>query len=63
MPPAAAVRLAADLDRRGVRVVVQQPRCRPGATVTLLVTARHTPSDIDLAAAAIAETLAAARPA
>jgi 8-amino-7-oxononanoate synthase len=63
MPPAAAIRLAADLHRRGVRVVVQQPRCRPGATVTLLVTARHTPIDIDLAAAALAETVAVARPA
>jgi 8-amino-7-oxononanoate synthase len=63
VPPAAAARLTADLARRGIRVVVQQPRCRPGATVTLLVTARHTPSDIDRAAAALAATVAAARPA
>jgi 8-amino-7-oxononanoate synthase len=59
MPSAVAVRLASALADRGVRVVPQGHRCRPGATVTLLVTARHTPGDIDAAAAATAAALAA----
>jgi 8-amino-7-oxononanoate synthase len=59
MPAWAAARLAEALTDRGVRAVLQRHRCRPGATVTLLVTARHTPSDIDRAAAAAAAALAA----
>lgn len=59
MPAGVAVRLAEALADRGVRAVLQHHRCRPGATVTLLVTARHTPGDIDAAAAAAAAALVA----
>jgi 8-amino-7-oxononanoate synthase len=59
MPSAAAARLAGALADRGVLAVPQRHRCRPGATVTLLVTARHTPGDIDRAAAVVAAALAA----
>jgi 8-amino-7-oxononanoate synthase len=60
MPPGTAARVAAALTARGVRVVLHRPRCRPGATVTLLVTALHSPAAIDRAGAAVAEALAAA---
>ena len=59
MPSAVAVRLAGALADRGVRAVPQRHRCRPGATVTLLVTARHTPGDIDRAAVVAADALTA----
>jgi 8-amino-7-oxononanoate synthase len=60
MPPGTAARVAAALAARGVRGVLHRPRCLPGATVTLLVTAGHTPAAVDRAAAAVAQALAAA---
>ena len=59
MPPRFAVRLADALADRGVRAVPQRHRCRRGATVTLLVTAHHTPGDIDAAAGPAAARLVA----
>jgi 8-amino-7-oxononanoate synthase len=61
MPPPVAARLAAAMAERGIRVVLQRPRCRPGAAVTLLVTAGHTVGEIDRAAATLAGALGAAR--
>ena len=53
-----AARLAAALDRHGVRTVVQQPRCRPGGSaVALIVTATHTPGEIDHVAGAVVHSL------
>jgi len=51
----AARTLHAGLLRRGVRTVLHRPACRPGAAVSFLITARHHPGDIDLAAVALAE--------
>jgi 8-amino-7-oxononanoate synthase len=42
---------------QGVHTVVQRPRCRRGAYVTLIVTARHRLSEIDRAAAALARAV------
>lgn len=65
--PAMEERTARAVHRRladgGVRAVLQRPRCRPGATVTFLVTARHRPAEMDRAAEAMAAALdAAGRP-
>jgi 8-amino-7-oxononanoate synthase len=57
-PPAAAALADALADRR-VRAVLQRPRCRPGATVTLLVNADHTADQVDRVAAALVGSLGA----
>lgn len=59
--PAMDEGIAREVHRRlfgsGIRAVLQRPRCRPGATVTLLVTARHRPGHMDRAAEAMAAAL------
>jgi len=61
MPPPAAARIAAALDAHGMRAVLQRPRCRDGATVTLLVNADHTAGEIDRVVDALAGALGATR--
>jgi 8-amino-7-oxononanoate synthase len=56
-PVAAARRVHETLLRRGVRTVLQRPRCSQGATVTFVVTARHRRADVDLAVDALAGAL------
>jgi hypothetical protein len=58
----AASRLHDDLLAAGVRTVLQRPRCSPGATVTLLVSADHGRRDVDRAAEAVAAALPATAP-
>jgi 8-amino-7-oxononanoate synthase len=60
MTPSTAAAVASELAARGVRGVLLRPRCQPGATVTLIVTARHTPGAIDRAVAGVAGALRAA---
>ncbi|MDP9389644.1 MAG: hypothetical protein M3Q48_17440, partial [Actinomycetota bacterium] len=45
------------LARRGVRVVPQKLRCRPGSALTFLITVRHRGVDIDDAVAAVDHVL------
>nr|WP_228530598.1 MULTISPECIES: aminotransferase class I/II-fold pyridoxal phosphate-dependent enzyme [Myxococcaceae] len=45
------------LRRRGVRAVLQRGRCGPRRSVSLLLTARHTRSELEAGAAALAEAL------
>jgi len=50
------------LFRLGIRALLHRPACRPGATVSFLITAHHTPAAIDRAVeavAAAAETMVA----
>jgi 8-amino-7-oxononanoate synthase len=49
-----ARRWCARLRARGVRTVVQVPRCRPGALLTLLVRADHSAAELDLLADSLA---------
>ena len=42
------------LARLGIRALLHQPACRPGATVSFIITARHTPAAIDRAVEAVA---------
>jgi 8-amino-7-oxononanoate synthase len=62
MPDPAAARLHDHLLAAGVRTVLQRPRCVPGATVTLLVSAGHGRRDVDRAADALAAALPASAP-
>jgi 8-amino-7-oxononanoate synthase len=62
MPDPVAARLHDHLLAAGVRTVLQRPRCAPGATVTMLVSARHQRHDIDRAADALVAALWAAPP-
>jgi 8-amino-7-oxononanoate synthase len=59
MADPAAARLHDHLLAAGVRTVLQRPRCGPGATVTLLVSAGHGRRDVDRAADALAAALPA----
>jgi 8-amino-7-oxononanoate synthase len=62
--PFPAVRQArqwcARLGERGVRTVVQEPRCRPGALLAILVRADHTAAELDLLADSLAGAAVAA---
>jgi 8-amino-7-oxononanoate synthase len=49
----AAAELSRELLRCGVQTVVQGARCRPGAGLTFVITARHRAVDIDRAARAL----------
>jgi 8-amino-7-oxononanoate synthase len=55
-----ARRVHDDLCRRGVRTVLQKPRCGSGALVTFIVTVAHRPADVDAALAALGHALAEA---
>lgn len=55
-----AHRWCAHLRARGVRTVVQVPRCRPGALLTLLVRADHAAAELDLLADSLAGAAVAA---
>ncbi len=55
-----ARRWCARLRARGVRTVVQEPRCRPGALLTLLVRADHSAAELDLLADSLAGAAVAA---
>lgn len=48
-----ALALHRRMSEMGIRAVLHRPACRPGATVSLIVTASHTPAEIDRAAGAI----------
>jgi 8-amino-7-oxononanoate synthase len=62
-PPAGvdAVRWQHALGERGVRVLVQRPRCRPRAVLMLLVRADHRDGELDRAVRELGATAAAAR--
>ncbi len=45
------------LQRMGIGAVLHRPACRPGATVSFIITARHTPADIDRAVRAVAHAI------
>ncbi len=55
------IELHAELLRRGIRSVVIRSRCRPGPALAFLLTARHTPDDVDATISAIADSLPVAR--
>lgn len=45
------------LTRAGVRAVLHRPACKPGATVSFIINAAHTPAIIDRAVAAIGRAM------
>lgn len=49
------------LARLGIRALLHKPACRPGATVSLIITARHTPAAIDRAVEAVAAAVTVKR--
>lgn len=53
--------LEQQLQRRGVRAVLQQGRCGPARSVSFLLTARHAAREVVRAAEAVAEALEAVR--
>ena len=55
----AAARVAAGMAAHGIRGVLTRPACRPGAAVTLLVTAAHSEDDVDRAVGAALRCLPA----
>ena len=63
--PASPVRDARALHQRlarlGIRALLHKPACRPGATVSFIITARHTPAAIDRAVQAVAAASAVKR--
>jgi 8-amino-7-oxononanoate synthase len=59
MPPAELYRRLLDL---GVTAVLHRPACRPVATLSFLVTAEHTPEQIDYVVAALGRTITGLAP-
>jgi 8-amino-7-oxononanoate synthase len=57
LPGTDAAAMQEHLSRSGIRVVAHQARNGHGSRVSLLITARHTPADIDRAVAAIEEAI------